>query len=206
MKKRDRRQTPISTSLTVGWDEAVSREIMEVKPDTASEKADLDGSNTEDTISANKTILDGEGTSKDSTKSNSKESMDTARIIPDNKNPEIIKNLENLKTDLKTKKVKSKIPKRFSYRVPVQYPDGKPGMPTTNKRANKWIEEGKAEIVKNKLKVFAIKLKFWPIHRNLQPMVLLIDPGSTFTGIVVMSEKCINISYMLELPGYKKRI
>lgn len=97
-----------------------------------------------------------------------------------------------------------KLPKRFSYRVPVLYPDGKPGMPTTNKRANKWISEGKAKIVKNKLNIFAIKLKFWPVYRNLQPMVLLIDPGSIFTGIAVMSKRCINISYMLELPGYKK--
>jgi len=196
MKRRDRRPTPTDTSLIAGWDEAVHREGMEVKPDTASEKADfVSHSLTEDTISANKTVLDGEGTSKNS--SNSKESMDTARIIPDNKNSEMIK-------DLKTKKVKSKIPKRFSYRVPVLYPDGKPGMPTTNKRANKWIDEGKAEIVKNKLNIFAIKLKFWPIYRNLQQIVLLIDPGSTFTGIAVMSKRCINISYMLELPGYKK--
>ncbi len=77
-------------------------------------------------------------------------------------------------------------------------------MPTTNKRANKWLKEDKAEIVRNKLNIFAIKLKFWPIYRNSQPITLLIDPGSTFTGIVVMSNKCIYISYMLELPGYKK--
>jgi len=40
MKKRDRRQTPTNASLIAGWDEAASREIVEVKPDTASEKAD----------------------------------------------------------------------------------------------------------------------------------------------------------------------
>lgn len=126
--------------------------------------------------------------------------MDTARLIPKNNNPEIIKNLETNKQ----LKVKSKISKRFSYRVPVLYPDGKPGMPTTNMRANKWLKEDKAEIVKNKLNIFAIKLKFWPIYRNTQPIVLLIDPGSTFTGMAVMSKRCINISYMLELPGYKR--
>lgn len=97
-----------------------------------------------------------------------------------------------------------KIKKKNDYRVPVQYPDGKPGMSTSNKRANKWLEEGKATRVKNKLNIFTIMLKFWPIYRELQPMALLIDPGSTFTGIAVMSKKCINISYMLELPGYKK--
>jgi len=132
--------------------------------------------------------LDGEGTSK-----NSKESKDIARLIPNK--PKILdkKTLEN-----------KKISKKNNYRVPVQYPDGKPGMPTSNKRANKWLKEGNAEIVRNKLNVFVIKLKFWPIYRNLQPTALSIDPGSSFTGIAVMPKKCILISYMLELPGYKK--
>jgi hypothetical protein len=134
--------------------------------------------------------LDGEGTSK-----NSKESKDIARLIPN-------KDLKILENSRINKKIK--ISKKNNYRVPVLYPDGKPGMPTSNKRANKWLKEGKAEKVRNKLNVFAIKLKFWPIYRNLQQIVLLIDPGSTFTGIAVMSKKCILISYMLELPGYKK--
>ncbi len=133
--------------------------------------------------------LDGEGTSGDKERSKSK---DTVRLITNN--------ISKIKKDMNQKKIK----KKNNYRVPVQYPDGKPGMPTSNKRANQWLKEGKAEIIKNKLNVFAIRLKFWPIYRNLQPIVLLIDPGSTFTGIAVMSKKCINISYMLELPGYKK--
>ena len=174
MKKRDRRLTPTNTTLVAGWDEAVDREATEVKPDTASAF-----------------YLDGEGTSGDKEKS---ESKDTVRLITNN--------ISKIKKDLNQKKIK--ISKKNNYRVPVQYPDGKPGMPTSNKKANKLLEEGRAKIVKNKLNVFAIKLKFWPIYRNLQPIILLIDPGSTFTGIVVMSKKCINISYMLELPGYKK--
>jgi hypothetical protein len=132
--------------------------------------------------------LNGEGTSGN-LKSKEIKSKDNVRTISN-------------KNDLKTQSIN--ISKKDDYRVPVQYPDGKPGMPTTNKRANKWIEEGKAETVKNKLNIFAIRLKFWPIYRELQPMVLLIDPGSTFTGMAVMSKKCINISYMLELPGYKR--
>jgi len=141
-----------------------------------------------DTASA--IFLDGEGTSEN-LKSKDAKSKDTVRIIS-NKN-QAMKKISNIK-----------IKKKNNYRVPVQYPDGKPGMPTTNNRANKWLKEGKAEIVKNKLNVFAIKLKFWPIYRDSQTITLLIDPGSTFTGIAVMSKKCINISYMLELPGYKK--
>jgi len=177
MKKRDRRLTPTNTSLVAGWDEAVDREATELKADTASDF-----------------YLDGEGTSgnKDGEKEKSlskSESKDIARLIPN-------KHL--------TTKTKIKISKKNNYRVPVLYPDGKPGMPTSNKRANKWLKEGKAKIVKNKLNIFAIKLKFWPIYRNNQPIVLCIDPGSAFTGIAVLSKKCINISYMLELPGYNK--
>lgn len=134
--------------------------------------------------------LDGEGTSEN-LKSKEDKSKDIARLISN----------KDLKIQI-SKKVK--ISKKNNYRVPVLYPDGKPGMPTTNKRANKWIEERKAEVVRNKLNVFAIKLKFWPIYRNIQPTVLCIDPGSSFTGIAVMSKRCILISYMLELPGYKK--
>ncbi len=175
MKKRDRGQTPSSTSLA-GWNEAISREIIEVKPDTASATKKVNRSTT-----SAKSILDGEGTSGDIEKGS--KSKDTVRIIT------------NKKISIK---------KKNNYRVPVLYPDRKPGMPTSNKKANKLLEEGKAEIIKNKLNVFAIRLKFWPIYRDTQPIILLIDPGSTFTGIAVMSKKCINISYMLELPGYKK--
>ena len=191
MKKRDRGQTPTNTSLVAGWDEAVSREIMELKADTASAFC-----------------LDGEGTSKNKEEGKSKEISkseleDTARLIPNNTNILISNKIED-NNILNRKVSKVKYSKKNNYRVPVLYPDGKPGMPTTNKRANKWLKEGKAEIVKNKLNIFAIKLKFWPKSRNSQPIVLCIDPGSAFTGIAVMSRKCILISYMLELPGYKR--
>jgi len=134
--------------------------------------------------------LDGEGASEN-LKSKEDKSKDIARLIPN----------KDLKIQIYNK---VNISKKNDYRVPVLYPDGKPGMPTSNKRANKWIEERNAEVVRNKLNVFAIKLKFWPIYRNTQPTVLCIDPGSSFTGIAVMSKRCILISYMLELPGYKK--
>jgi hypothetical protein len=72
MKKRDRGLTPTSTSLAAEWSEAMHREGMELKADTASISS-------EGSIRA-KSDLVGEGTSKDS-----KESMDTARFIPDMK-------------------------------------------------------------------------------------------------------------------------
>ena len=132
--------------------------------------------------------LDGEGTSGNKAKS---ELKDIARLITN-------------KNSIQKISIQNNINKKNNYRVPVLHPDNNPGMPTSNKKANKWLKENKAEIVKNKLNIFAIKLKFWPIYRNVQPTVLCIDPGSTFTGIAVMSKKCVNISYMLELPGYKK--
>ncbi len=53
MKKRDRGQTPTNTSLVAGWHEAVSREIIEVQPDTASEAEMVNRSKSA------KSILDG---------------------------------------------------------------------------------------------------------------------------------------------------
>ena len=144
MNTRDRRPTPTSSTLAAGWSEGVHREDTELKADTASDF-----------------YLDGEGPSLDKEKS---ESKDTVRLIPNN--------IHKIQKELNQKKIK--ISKKNNYRVPVQYPDGKPGMPTSNKRANKWIEEGKADIVKNKLNIFAIKLKFWPIYRETQPTTLLI--------------------------------
>ncbi len=159
-------------------------------------KLDTASISTDHTMSA-RSVLVGEGSSKDS-----KELMDTVRLITkqdsiDNFELERNRMSENIRKIIKIKK-------KNNYRVPVQYPDGQPGMPTSNKKANLLLEQDRAEIIKNKLNVFAIRLKFWPVYRNLQPMALLVDPGSTFTGIAVMSKKCINLSYMIELPGYKK--
>lgn len=37
MNTRDRRLTPTNASLIAGWDEAIGRETMELKADTASD-------------------------------------------------------------------------------------------------------------------------------------------------------------------------
>ena len=163
-KKRDRRQTPISTSLADGkqsnmfdyLSEAALPDSVELKADTAS-------------------VLNGEGTSKD-----------TARII-----------------SKQNQKEKRKLTKN-NYRVPVLNPDGTPAMPTTSKRANKWIKEGKAKKVKNKLGIFQVQLLKEPSGRDKQEIVMTVDPGSAFTGVSVCSKKAILYGCTLELPGYKK--
>ncbi len=187
MKKRDRRQTPIRASLTAGWSDAVP-ESTEVKAQPAQAGLCEPTKSAPDTASA--FYLDGEGTSR-----KSKDSKDIARVIPETIIP---------KTNFDKKKNKSKKEKRNNYRVPVLAPDGKPLMPTTNTRANKWIKEKKAKIVKNKLGIFQIQLLFEPSGRKKQPIVMTIDPGSAFTGIGICSKHSVLYGATLELPGYKQ--
>ena len=185
MKKRDRRQTPIRASLTAGWADAVP-ESTEVKPDTAQCCAQLA------LITASAFYLDGEGTSRN-LESKEDKSKDTARIMSKQLS-------ETKKKELKEERKRTK----NNYRVPVLNPDGTPAMPTTSRRANKWIKEKKAKIVKNKLGIFQIQLLFEPSGRKKQPIVMTVDPGSAFTGIGVISKKSVLYGCTLELPGYKQ--
>ncbi len=100
--------------------------------------------------------------------------------------------------------ISCKVSKKNNYRVPVLNPDGTPAMPTKAVRANKWIKEGKARVVKNKLNIFQIQLLFEPSGKNKQDVVMSVDPGSTFTGIAVGSKCAVLYGCTLELPGYKK--
>lgn len=55
---------------------------------------------------------------------------------------------------------------RNNYRVPVLNPDGTSAMSTTNRRANKWLKEKRAKVVKNDLGIFQIQLLFEPSGRK----------------------------------------
>ena len=189
--KRYRRQTPQGTSLALGkssigktiddfWTEALPPDGRELKADTASVKNSNMLSKVDSTTSALPSTLNGEGTN--------------ARVIPDKAKEEI----------KKRQKAERKKRIRNNYRVPVLNPDGTPAMPTTNRRANKWIKEKKAKIVKNKLGIFQVQLIKEASGRNKQDIVITIDPGSAFTGIGVISKNSILYGAMLELPGYKK--
>lgn len=189
MKRRDRRQTPLNTSLIQGKSKQSSIDDMfssdAISPD------DMDSSilknKKSDTASA--FYLDGEGTSKE-------KSLD--------KYIGIISNLD-VKDEKKEKKIsksKEKKKQRLNLtRVSVLTPDGKPLMPTKASRAKKWLKEGKAKVVTNDIGIFQIQLIKEPSGRNKQEITVTIDPGSSFTGVGICSKKCILYGCNIEFPG-----
>jgi len=85
-------------------------------------------------------------------------------------------------------------------RVPVLSPTGEPLMPTKPSRARKWLKEGKAKVVKNDLKVFAIELIEQPANSKTQPIAVGIDPGKFYTGVGVVSAKATLFLAHIQLP------
>jgi hypothetical protein len=73
-------------------------------------------------------------------------------------------------------------------------------MPTKAARARKWLCSGKAKPLRTKLNVFAVQLTNEPGGREKQDIVVGIDPGSKFTGIVAASKKATLYGINLELP------
>lgn len=85
-------------------------------------------------------------------------------------------------------------------RVSVINPDGSPAMPTKPSRARRWLKEGKAVIVHNDLNLFCVQLVAEPSGREVQDIVIGIDPGKLFTGIGVQSSKATLFKAHLVLP------
>ncbi len=90
-------------------------------------------------------------------------------------------------------------------RIPVQKPDGTPAMPTKRTRAEKWVDQGKAEWVKTDLRIKAVRLLVEPSGHNTQPIVVGVDPGKLYSGIAVQSAKATLFQAHLELPYPKVR-
>jgi hypothetical protein len=74
-------------------------------------------------------------------------------------------------------------------RIPVVDKNHQPLMPTTQARARKWIESGKAIKRWSDIGQFYVQLVVEPSGWDLQPIVIGIDPGKLYSGIGVQSAK-----------------
>jgi hypothetical protein len=85
-------------------------------------------------------------------------------------------------------------------RIPVIDQNHQPLMPTTPARARKWIESGKATKRWSDCGQFYVQLVAESSGRNLQPIVIGIDPGKLYSGIGVQSPKFTLYTAHLVLP------
>jgi hypothetical protein len=85
-------------------------------------------------------------------------------------------------------------------RIPVQNPDGTPAMPTKPSRARKWVRDGKAKGCWSDIGLYYVRLITEPATRNIQPIVVGIDPGKLYSGIAVQSAKSTLFAAHLVLP------
>jgi RRXRR protein len=85
-------------------------------------------------------------------------------------------------------------------RIPVQNPDGTPAMPTKPSRARKWVRDGKAKSCWSDIGLYYVQLVAEPAARNIQPIVVGIDPGKLYSGIAVQSSKFTLFAAHLVLP------
>jgi RRXRR protein len=89
-------------------------------------------------------------------------------------------------------------------RVPVVDVRGIPLMPCTPPKARALLTAGKARPKRNKLGLFYIQLTYQQTPSN-QPLIVGIDPGSSFEGYTVVGTKETVCNLMVEAPTHVKK-
>jgi RRXRR protein len=85
-------------------------------------------------------------------------------------------------------------------RIPVLSPDGTPLMPTLYRRAEQWVQTGKASWVSNDLNIKAVQLVADSSGQAVQSIVIGIDPGKKYSGLAAQSPKATLFGAHLILP------
>ena len=93
-------------------------------------------------------------------------------------------------------------------RVSVVSKEGKPLMPTKPSRARRWVKEGKAVGKWSDLDIYYVQLTTPPSAEEVQPIVVGVDPGKSYSGVGVQSRRCTLLQLHLILPfgRVKKRM
>ncbi|HLY32428.1 MAG TPA: RRXRR domain-containing protein [Ktedonobacterales bacterium] len=89
-------------------------------------------------------------------------------------------------------------------RVPVVDGRGIPLMPCTPPKARALLNAGQARPKRNKLGLFYLQLTYAQEPKN-QPLVVGVDPGSTFEGFSVVGRADTVLNLMVEAPTHVKK-
>ena len=86
--------------------------------------------------------------------------------------------------------------------VPVKSKDGEVLMPTKSSRARRWIKSGKATPYFSN-GIFCVRLNVEPSDRELQDIVVGVDPGSKKEGFTVKSEAHTYLNVQADAHNYR---
>ena len=89
-------------------------------------------------------------------------------------------------------------------RIPVIDQAGKQLMPCTPAKARHLLKAGEAKPKRSKLGIFYIQLTYAIAQPNNQPLVVGIDPGSTYEGYSVVGNQETVLNIMAEAPTHVK--